>query len=148
MWPEALAVLKEAVAADEFNPNLRFALGEVLLRMGQFEEAITQLSLSRKLDLRNWQAVEGLAEAHLKAWDAGGPLSHRIAACVLSSELSTIQPGDGQRESKLVSLLAVQPNDPNSGRMRAREKMNLLNALEGQWGDYRMERRTRGWMLT
>lgn len=134
MWPEARELLLEGIADDEFDANLRFALGQVLLEMGNWKDAVDQLSLSERLDSKLWQAVDGLARAYLTAWDATGELSYRTSACDAFDQLATYRPEDaGTGLVGPVALLARHPNDLDFAQIRAREAVRRLRSPEGLW---------------
>ena len=154
MWDEALAMLRNAVSADEFNPNIRFSFGQVLLKTGQFEEAAKQLAISRRLDARNWRVLEGLAAAHLRVWEGAGGPPHRTEACSLYSTLSS-WPADSEEPNPphpLVALFAVQPDTLSAAGTRARQTVKALDHPEGTWQDsrgklYDASHVSDGWLL-
>jgi hypothetical protein len=139
MWEEALAELKKEVDDDEFNGSLRFALGEVLSRMGRAEEGTRQLALSAKLKEHPWQVQESFAAANLKLWEAGGDISHRLVACMVYKKLADLTSGDEKPEPEIVSILATQPDDIGSARERAKQNVSMLSSPEGWWQDRRGE---------
>jgi hypothetical protein len=136
MWEEAASELKGRIRTDEFNADLRFLMGEVLLRTGRFNEAIYQLTLSKKFDDHLWQATEALATANIGTWEHGGNLDNRRAACSLYEQLrAAVISRPKELEPDLVSILAPQPDDLDSGHRRALEGLFGLYLPMGGWRD-------------
>jgi hypothetical protein len=133
MWDEASAALTKAAAADEFNSDVRFALGSVLLKTGRVEEAVKQLGISRRLDTHNWRALEALGDANRKVWEGGGSLSNRMEACSLYAELAFFRSDDQAPETPLIASFALQPDTLEAAAARARLRSRALESLGGTW---------------
>lgn len=137
MYEEALAQLHTAIRNEEFNPQIRLALGYVLFRQSNYDEAIRQLQISRKLDPRLWQATELLADAYLKRWETQKAIGDRLQACRIYDELATLNQSSAALEAK-VSMFA-HPNDLSSSKLRAHKLRTQLESPAGKWRDDRGE---------
>lgn len=120
MYDEARDELIRAIQIDEFNPQTRLLLGEVLLQKHLYEDALKQFQISLKLEPYMWQAKEGLADANYMVWESHKDLSYRIRAADFYEELLSFTPKE--QESEL-----------ESAKKRAKSKLDLLDSPYGKW---------------
>ena len=147
MLDDAIREIQRLAEANEFDPELHFALGEVYFRKGNFEEAIRQFTTSKKLDGHMWQATERLADSNLRVWETGKDQTSRIAACSLYEEIEHF---DGSHAT--ISAFS-QSNDLAKAKVRASETARRLESPEGLWatenGDqYSLYRKDSTWHLS
>jgi tetratricopeptide (TPR) repeat protein len=63
-WDGAIAEYRDAIALDPNDANVRREYGKALTTIGQFEEAVNQLHLARRLDPLSIPNLLGLALVH------------------------------------------------------------------------------------
>jgi tetratricopeptide (TPR) repeat protein len=114
---EAIAPLKEAIALEPDDFNLRVKLAEVSHRLGQFDEAETQLAVADKLAERDEQR-EVVLQSRLKNDQAAGKIVQKIEA--LRTELEGGQGGTSERWTTLARYLEVDGKLPEAVRAAGR----------------------------
>ena len=133
LYPEARDQLGALVQENEFDPALRFALGEVLFQMQDYVQAARNFEVARQLDKGFWQAAEREADALLHIWETTKNIEARIAASRLYDDLSNTQNRSlSESASHAVSLLGID-NDLGQGRSRASKQMEGLMSPVGTW---------------
>ncbi len=133
MWPEAISSLRSATQNDEFNPYFRFALGEALFRSRSYQEAVTQLELSQRLQPGLWQATEQLGDVHYRIWEDQGSLPDRFAACTSYRSLASSTQTEEIAHSTTYDFLFKQPNDHVSAKKRSQDVLSVLSSPLGRW---------------
>lgn len=133
LYPEARDQLRALVRDDEFDPGLRFALGEVLLRMQDYVQAAREFEVARQLDKGLWQATEREANAQLHVWETTRNLEARLAASRLYDDLSKARDKSPSAPALYAASLLGVANDLEYGRLRASRQLDLLMSPVGIW---------------
>jgi len=132
LYTEARDQLRALVQKNEFDPGLRFVLGEVLSRMQDYVLASRSFEAARQLDQGFWQAQEREADVQLHVWETRN-LEARLAASRLYDILSKAQERSPSASALYaISLLGVA-NDLRDGRLRASKQLELLMSPVGVW---------------
>ncbi len=133
LYTEARDQLGALVQENEFDPALRFALGEVLFRMQDSVQAARNFEVARQLDKGFWQAAEREADALLRIWENTKNLDARIGASRLYDDLSNTQDSSlSESASHAIALLGVA-NDLGAARSRASKQLEGLLSPVGIW---------------
>lgn len=133
LYPEARDQLRGLLQDDEFDPGLRFTLGEVLLRMQDYAQAAREFEAARQLDKGLWQATEREADAQLHIWGATRNLEARLAASRLYDDLSKAHGKSPSAPALYATSLLGLANDLEDGRLRASKQLGLLMSPVGIW---------------
>jgi tetratricopeptide (TPR) repeat protein len=133
LYPEARDQLGALVQDSEFDPGLRFTLGEVLFRMQDYVQAARDFEVARQLDKGFWQAAEREADAQLHIWETTRNLEARLAASRLYDDLSKVQDESPSVSALYAASLLGVANDLEDGRLRASRQLGLLMSPVGIW---------------
>ncbi len=110
---EAIAPLKDAIALEPDEFNLRVKLADVSHRLGQFDEAESQLEAASRLAERDEQR-EVVLQARVKNDQAAGRLASKIEA--MRKELEGGPDGTSERWTMLARYLEVDGKVPEAVR--------------------------------
>jgi tetratricopeptide (TPR) repeat protein len=110
---ESIAPLKEAIALEPDDFNLRVKRAEVSHRLGQFDEAETELAVADRLAERDEQR-EVILQSRLKNDQDAGKLVQKIEA--LRKELEAGQGGTSERWTTLARYLEADGKLPEGVR--------------------------------